>query len=90
MASIVHSNTVKHGGQPNKNIGDAFLLVWRLSKSKEEFKKLKPVTQRAATMKRAITSDNNFDTLQEIDESLLHEASIIVDLSLLTVLKITT
>jgi hypothetical protein len=31
VASIVHQSTIRHGGQPNKNIGDAFLLVWRLS-----------------------------------------------------------
>jgi class 3 adenylate cyclase len=31
VASIVHSNTIRYGGEPNKNIGDAFLLVWRLT-----------------------------------------------------------
>jgi hypothetical protein len=30
IASIVHSNADKYGGAPNKNIGDAFLLVWKL------------------------------------------------------------
>lgn len=31
VANIVHQNTIRHGGQPNKNIGDAFLIVWRLT-----------------------------------------------------------
>lgn len=30
IASIVHCNADKYGGAPNKNIGDAFLLVWKL------------------------------------------------------------
>ena len=30
LAHIVHSSTDKHGGAANKNIGDAFLLVWKL------------------------------------------------------------
>ena len=32
IALIVHSNCVKYGGCPNKNIGDAFLFVWKLSR----------------------------------------------------------
>ena len=30
VAGIVHRTTVETNGAPNKNIGDAFLLVWRL------------------------------------------------------------
>ncbi len=30
LAEIVHSCTDKYGGAANKNIGDAFLLVWKL------------------------------------------------------------
>lgn len=32
IAEITHRNVVKSGGVPNKNIGDAFLLVWKLAK----------------------------------------------------------
>lgn len=32
IAKIVHMEVSLHGGAPNKNIGDAFLLVWRLPK----------------------------------------------------------
>ncbi len=35
IASIVHGNVDKYGGAPNKNIGDAFLLVWKLIVLKE-------------------------------------------------------
>ena len=31
IASIVHHATIKYAGAVNKNIGDAFLLVWRLT-----------------------------------------------------------
>ncbi len=30
IASIVHGETKKCDGNPNKNVGDAFLLVWRM------------------------------------------------------------
>jgi class 3 adenylate cyclase len=29
IGDIVHSLTYKYGGAPNKNVGDAFLLVWK-------------------------------------------------------------
>lgn len=32
IAKIVHSEVAYHGGAANKNIGDAFLLVWKLPK----------------------------------------------------------
>jgi class 3 adenylate cyclase len=31
VGHLAHSNTVHFGGSPNKNIGDAFLLVWKES-----------------------------------------------------------
>lgn len=34
IAEITHKHVVFSGGAPNKNIGDAFLLVWKLSSSK--------------------------------------------------------
>ena len=33
IAQIVHSEVAYHGGAANKNIGDAFLLVWKLPSS---------------------------------------------------------
>ena len=36
IAAIVHSTIVKCGGSPNKNIGDAFLFVWKLANSFDE------------------------------------------------------
>jgi hypothetical protein len=29
IAEITHSEVTKYGGQANKNIGEAFLLVWK-------------------------------------------------------------
>ena len=34
IAHIVHSEVAYHGGAANKNIGDAFLLVWKLPTSR--------------------------------------------------------
>lgn len=30
IARIVHTSVAVHGGAANKNIGDAFLLVWKM------------------------------------------------------------
>ena len=30
IGHVVHSNTMHYRGSPNKNIGDAFLLVWKV------------------------------------------------------------
>jgi class 3 adenylate cyclase len=35
IAQITHTHVVDSGGAPNKNIGDAFLLVWKLNSTKE-------------------------------------------------------
>jgi hypothetical protein len=34
IAAITHKHVVNSGGHPNKNIGDAFLLVWKLKGGK--------------------------------------------------------
>lgn len=36
IAEVTHSNCTKNGGSANKNIGEAFLLVWKY-KTPEEF-----------------------------------------------------
>ena len=36
LAEVVHSCTDKYGGAANKNIGDAFLLVWKLVQDLKE------------------------------------------------------
>jgi hypothetical protein len=35
LARITHKHVVESGGAPNKNIGDAFLLVWKLNSTKD-------------------------------------------------------
>lgn len=39
-ASIVHGTAKRYGGNPNKNVGDAFLIVWKT----ETFDKIDPMT----------------------------------------------
>jgi len=38
VADIVHKSVVASGGAPNKNIGDAFLLVWKLTTYSNEIR----------------------------------------------------
>lgn len=44
IAKIVHMEVSLHGGAPNKNIGDAFLLVWKLPKGFTAEDILRPTT----------------------------------------------
>jgi class 3 adenylate cyclase len=37
IAEICHKVVNAHGGSPNKNIGDAFLLVWKYQESDTKF-----------------------------------------------------
>jgi len=39
IAEIVHSVVDQFSGAANKNIGEAFLLVWKFSKEDEEIEK---------------------------------------------------
>lgn len=34
IGEVVHEMVSRYGGAPNKNIGDAFLLVWKLDEEK--------------------------------------------------------
>jgi len=36
IAAVVHTNVVKFGGIPNKNVGDAFLFAWKLASYSDE------------------------------------------------------
>ena len=38
VAEVVHSVVDKFQGSANKNIGDAFLLVWKFDESKNELR----------------------------------------------------
>ena len=38
IAKIVHGLTIEYLGIPNKNIGDAFLILWKLPKSEFDVK----------------------------------------------------
>lgn len=44
IAEITHSQVDKYGGSANKNIGDAFLLIWKY-KNPEDFTTNQPIEQ---------------------------------------------
>eukprot|EP00948_MAST-09A_sp_MAST-9A-sp1_P003262 g3262.t1 len=59
VAIIVHNCVTACGGDPNKNIGDAFLIVWRLKyETKEEASKLSWKTDSPRGQERAISSQS--------------------------------
>ena len=40
IGEIVHSTANRYSGSPNKNVGDAFLLVWKMEKEDEELDRM--------------------------------------------------
>ncbi len=63
IASIVHSNADKYGGAPNKNIGDAFLLVWKLIINFED----------ESMQSLEITDENEYIVLKKIQDDPLNK-----------------
>mmetsp|Transcript_37757 Transcript_37757/g.57811 ORF Transcript_37757/g.57811 Transcript_37757/m.57811 type:complete len:143 (-) Transcript_37757:606-1034(-) len=47
IAKIVHGISCEYLGIPNKNIGDAFLIVWKLPKSEIDDEKYKIISKRS-------------------------------------------
>jgi class 3 adenylate cyclase len=75
IAEIVHCNVVKYGGFPNKNIGDAFLFVWKFQRSQG------PLLQ--------ILDKSNFKHyVKSLPFSLQNEIMTTCDLAIYSVLKI--
>lgn len=62
IASIVHGNADKYGGAPNKNIGDAFLLVWKLIVNFDEM----------SMDSIDVNSENDYLVLKKIKENPLN------------------
>ena len=60
IAEIVHSNVDRYSGSANKNIGDAFLLVWKFKEEDTESKRVrkKPLDQPPAFQNRAGTLED--------------------------------
>lgn len=63
IAKIVHMEVSLHGGSPNKNIGDAFLLVWKLPKSftSRDIPRMEDFARKPSMM----TSNSGSESLQE-------------------------
>ena len=64
IAEIVHGATVRHFGLPNKNVGDAFLLVWKFQTDEEGV----PTKKSVATMSDCALMAF-LEVLEEIDKS---------------------
>eukprot|EP00956_Cyclotella_meneghiniana_P034476 scaffold105349_cov72-Cyclotella_meneghiniana.AAC.2 len=67
IARIAHSHVVQSGGHPNKNIGDAFLLVWKLKSGKN--------TNSSGDLQREL-HDAALTCVQNILQDLRHAGSI--------------
>ena len=79
IAEIVHSSVDRFGGATNKNIGDAFLNVWKFY-NETPIKKTKLSTMKRQSLQRK-------DNLIEIDPSNI-QVSITADSSILAFLRI--
>ena len=56
VGHVVHSNTEWFEGAPNKNIGDAFLLVWKMTKVAHRRElRMKQFEQQTARQRAQIT-----------------------------------
>ena len=67
IAEILHRNVVKSGGHPNKNIGDAFLLVWKLKSGKN--------THSSGDLQKDLF-DSSLTCMQKVIKELLQAGSI--------------
>ncbi len=73
VAQITHKHVVDSGGAPNKNIGDAFFLVWKLNSTKDgkRSKLQKSLFDAAIYSVQQIISDiNQISSLAEIMEKV--------------------
>ena len=70
IASVVHSICVAHGGSPNKNIGDAFLLSWNLDVKQSSKKYTSFGWDKAFTAKNC----------EQYDKALLSVAKTVIEL----------
>ena len=70
IASVVHSICVAHGGSPNKNIGDAFLLSWQLDSKSSQ-------SHDYVGWNKAISAKA---TDEQYDKALLSVAKIVIEL----------
>ena len=54
IAEIIHNTVKNYGGQANKNVGDAFLLVWKL---KAEDEKINNITDVEVSQENNLIAD---------------------------------
>ena len=65
VADILHNSVAEHGGSPNKNIGDAFLLVWKEDETSIE----NPADGALRSCIRTIQEVSECETLQNLTQN---------------------
>lgn len=65
VAEIVHSTAGSWGGQSNKNLGNAFLMVWRIGDDDDIF----TVTDKASVARKRSASAGTFLDMWEINKT---------------------
>ena len=75
IAAVVHRNIVRYGGAPNKNIGDAFVFVWKICSYQKDQKLCRDI-------ERFIRGK---DTMSFSDKKVIQ---IVADLSIISILEV--
>jgi class 3 adenylate cyclase len=97
IAAIVHGQVSNCDGNPNKNIGDAFLLVWRLPVETEELQAISDANQlhQSQASSASINQLNsngvslqNLAALKRVDAKLSLQVSSLADKALVSFLRV--
>ena len=94
IASIVHQSIHRSNGSANKNLGEAFLLVWKFLPSSWGPDENKASRKRisAANLSFSSESDSSFDSESDLDELILNKTAFDVrvnaDLAVFSFVKI--
>eukprot|EP00890_Picochlorum_soloecismus_P002340 jgi/Picsp_1/3106/NSC_05947-R1_membrane-associated lipoprotein precurser len=74
IASIVHAEVSLHGGAANKNIGDAFLVVWKLPTSDKSSKSLSRSRGSIIEAKSAVAPDDPAQSTEQLSQHIADAA----------------
>ena len=74
IASIVHAEVSLHGGAANKNIGDAFLVVWKLPTSDKSSKSFSRSRGSIIEAKSAVAPDDPAQSTEQLSQHIADAA----------------
>jgi class 3 adenylate cyclase len=74
IASIVHAEVSLHGGAANKNIGDAFLVVWKLPTSDNTSKSFPRSRGSIIEAKSAVAPDDPAQSTEQLSQHIADAA----------------